>query len=153
MTAIDRVCLYGLLCFVLVMVYRSGARPSAGSDVVKVVTVTNTYERVTSAAASSVGFPEMEKKLTVEYLPYVYGCDGVQGGLLREFVFANGRKYIKGQKHPDGLVVEVSRDFVRIVGCNGNEKYIYPLSVEHLYKGNLNMLKKFDDFSEKDLTN
>ena len=127
MNKYDRVFIYGILLLMLGVLFRSGRSTAVDSNV-SVVTVTNVVERVTvSDSVLAVSPSDKDALLTVSFEPFFYGCDGYK----KEWVLANGRRYIKGQRHPEGVVVDVNKDFVRIVGVGGRESFIYPLSIEH----------------------
>lgn len=139
MTRADRIIVYGMLFACLCLsgfVWRDGR---ALSDVApRVVVVTNDVVLASSVAASEpVSVASRRPAVVVRYEPFVYGCDGVSDGVAREWVMASGRKYRPRQKTPEGYVIDLNRDYIRMVGDDGCETFIYPLSADGQFSGGL----------------
>lgn len=137
MTRSDRIMVYGMLfaCLCLSGFAWRDRRTSGGLEP-RVVVVTNQVVTATAPPSpsleSSVSVSPASRRpaVVVRYEPFVYGCDGVFDGVAREWVLASGRKYRPRQKTPEGFVVDLNRDFVRMVGDDGCETFIYPLVIE-----------------------
>lgn len=135
MTNFDRVFVYGLLVALAVGLWLRGGGSAGAPAAPSVVYVTNSLPAVAAAPVSSVE-SSRRPSLVVSYEPYVYGCDGIdRRGQSLDWVLASGRKYRKGQKTPHGFVVDLSADYVRMVGDDGCEAFIYPLVIQGQFDG------------------
>lgn len=128
MTWYDRIFFAALFVGVLVVGFRRGAAPvdgGAGSAVqVSTVTVTNTVS-VVAAAGSVASRAVSVNRVTVEYQPFTFGQAGDD-----VWAYCRGRKFKPRFRVEEGIVIEVCKEYVRIVGDDGREHFIYPLEYE-----------------------
>lgn len=125
MTKWDRVLL--VACCAIVCLFSGGflGRSSGGGAgtygvEVREVVITNRVSFVESAGLPAVEKEKSRPRITVEYayMSFHQAGDDI-------WVYADGKHWKKGQRHPEGLVVEVDRDFIKCVDGEGYEHYIY----------------------------
>jgi hypothetical protein len=128
MTWLDRACLVLALLGVYLFSRGDSSASVAGAGAVRVVTVTNTVAVASAPVAESsersLGGVGKPWPVSVKYARISYGCAGE-----RVWAYADGRGYMLGQRHPEGRVVSIERDCIRLVGDGGYETYIYPIEV------------------------
>ncbi len=94
---------------------RLGVGPSGG---LSTVTVTNRVDIV--ASASAVDSEPVRPRVTVEYAYLSFHQAGED-----VWIYGDGKLWRKGQRHEAGLVVDLGKDFIRLVDDGGYEHYIY----------------------------